>query len=56
MQVMLEVLLFLIWSAFFIATLLGVWSDPAKPETSTPMTGSPSGSTANAMEMANQLW
>ncbi len=56
MQVMIEFLLFLIWSAFFIATLLGVWSDPNKPEASTPMASSASGNTANAMEMANQLW
>ncbi|MDP5171097.1 MAG: hypothetical protein NWR72_12705 [Bacteroidia bacterium] len=50
-----EALLFLIWSAFFVATILGVWSEPQKNSpVDTKATLPPV--TTNAMEIANQLW
>lgn len=55
MQLIFEILLFLIWSAFFVATLLGVWSEPSKKETSNSHASVSAGS-SSPMEIANQLW
>ncbi len=55
MQLIFEILLFLIWSAFFIATLLGVWSEPAKKDTNSSHASVSAGS-SSPMEIANQLW
>lgn len=55
MQLIFEILLFLIWSAFFIATLLGVWSEPSKKEAGESHASVSTGA-SSPMEIANQLW
>ncbi len=51
-----ELLLFLVWSVFFLATLLGVWNEPQKSENPDFAASSSTTSTTSAMEIANQLW